>query len=266
MTPALSRLITLGGRGVEYAVKFSPSARRVRIRVSPAGVVVILPWRVEVERAETFLRENSSWVLDQLRFVERAGSIREPTARHPGPTLMLRGEQTPVRVVQEKAKRLFGLVRRANGEIIVRVPVEGNVDPSRALEAWLRREARSDIRVQMNERIRQIGRRPAKVFVMGQRTKWGGCSASRNISINWRLVMSPPVVMDYVIVHELVHLIEPYHSQRFWLVVMSHCSDYQRHRRWLRENGHRLALPAALQGRCPAREALVAGESIGPRS
>src|SRR5690349_2830534 len=112
----------LAGRRVEYAVRVSRSASRMRIRVSPAGVVVILPRRAEVERAATFLQENSSWVLDQLRFVERAGSIRQQNARHSRPTLMMRGELLPVQVVEEQADRGFGLVRGGNSEIIVRVP------------------------------------------------------------------------------------------------------------------------------------------------
>lgn len=251
----------LGNRRVEYAVKVSPSASRARIRVSPMGVVVILPRRAEAERAATFLQENWSWVLDQLRFVERAGSIRQQNARHSRSILMLRGEPLPVRVVEERADRGFGLVRGGNGEIIVRVPAGRAVDPCRALEAWLRREARSDIRDRLTTRMREIRRRPGKVFVMGQRTKWANCSARGNLSINWRLVMAPPAVLDYVVVHELAHLIEPYHSPRFWLVVMSHCPDYERHRRWLRENGHRL-VPASLVGELgPGRGAAARPET-----
>lgn len=82
--------------------------------------------------------------------------------------------------------------------------------------------------------------RPGRVFVMGQRTKWGGCSRRRNLSFNWRLVMAAPEVLDYIVVHELAHLAEPHHSTKFWLIVRSYCLDYDRRRRWLRENESRL--------------------------
>ena len=77
--------------------------------------------------------------------------------------------------------------------------------------------------------------RAGRVYVMGQKTKWGNCSSMGNLSFNWRLILAPPAVLDYVVVHELAHLAEPRHSKRFWLIVRSHCGDYERHRRWLRQ-------------------------------
>lgn len=73
-------------------------------------------------------------------------------------------------------------------------------------------------------------------YVMGQRTRWGGCSGRRNLSFNWRLVMAPPAVLDYVVVHELAHLAEPSHSTKFWLLVRSHCPRFEEHREWLRDS------------------------------
>jgi predicted metal-dependent hydrolase len=84
--------------------------------------------------------------------------------------------------------------------------------------------------------------KPGRLYVMGQRTKWGNCSRLGNLSFNWRLVMTPPEVIDYIVVHELAHLIEPSHSQRFWLVVQSHCPQFERHKAWLRDNQERLSL------------------------
>ena len=85
---------------------------------------------------------------------------------------------------------------------------------------------------------------PGRLYVMGQRTKWGGCSRRRNLSFNWRLVMAPPEVLDYIVVHELVHLIEPYHSKKFWLIVRSRCPRFETYKRWLRENEDRLGIGA----------------------
>jgi hypothetical protein len=79
---------------------------------------------------------------------------------------------------------------------------------------------------------------------MSQRTRWGGCSSRQNLSFNWRLVMAPPAVLDYLAVHELAHLAEPNHSMKFWLIVRSHCPEFQRHKRWLRDNEWRLNIPA----------------------
>lgn len=104
----------------------------------------------------------------------------------------------------------------------------------------LSRQAKVDIAERLRVRGKEMRQKPGRVYVMGQRTKWGGCSRRRNLSFNWRLVMAPPEVLDYIVVHELAHLAEPYHSTKFWLIVRSYCPNYERHRRWLRDNEHRV--------------------------
>ena len=88
-------------------------------------------------------------------------------------------------------------------------------------------------------------RTPNRVYVMGQRTKWGNCSALGNLSFNWRLIMAPDYVLRYIVTHEMVHLAIPDHSQRFWLTVQSLCPNADRARQWLVANGHRLTVDLA---------------------
>jgi predicted metal-dependent hydrolase len=76
-----------------------------------------------------------------------------------------------------------------------------------------------------------------RVFIKDQRTLWGSCSARGNLNFNWRLTLTPLEVLDYVVVHELAHLAEPNHSERFWERVARWCPDYKERRRWLRTNG-----------------------------
>ena len=71
-----------------------------------------------------------------------------------------------------------------------------------------------------------MGQTSGRVYIMDQRTKWGGCSRRGNLSFNWRPVMAPPEVLDYIVVHELAHLTERNHSTRFWLIVRSYCLEY----------------------------------------
>ncbi|MCC6951309.1 MAG: M48 family metallopeptidase [Phycisphaerales bacterium] len=239
MNVATTNVIAMGDKSVEYAVKISPTARRARIRVSPAGVQVTVPRRSPDSRASSFLRENADWVLEQLRFVQRAGSLR--TVRSDGPAVTINGRRMTVRMVEDPGSLRFPKVSLDGDVITIRLPVAGKRDASAALERWIRRQARSAIRARVEFRAREMRRRPGKLFVMGQRTKWGNCSRHRNISINWRLIMAPPEVLDYVVVHELAHLIEPYHSPKFWLVVASFCEGYARHRQWLKENGSALS-------------------------
>jgi len=97
----------------------------------------------------------------------------------------------------------------------------------------------------INERVacysRSMGLVPKKVTVKDQRRRWGSCSARTGaLHFNWRIVMAPPAVLDYVVVHELAHLRHPDHSRGFWSLVAQHAAGYRTCRRWLRENGDRL--------------------------
>ena len=235
-----SRTILLEGRRVGYTVQESRTAQKCRIRVSSAGVVVVLPRGTAEARAAELLRENAAWVLDQLAFQDRMGIIRTKSPDRQPDDLLLRGQKVRVQVVQEPSARQYALVEQQGPAIRIRVPDGKAVDPSKALEAWLRRQARQDILERVSERSREMKVKPGRLYVMGQRTKWGSCSRLRNLSFNWRLVMAPPAVLDYIVVHELAHLIEPSHSTRFWLVVRSYCPQFEAHRRWLRENQEEL--------------------------
>lgn len=85
--------------------------------------------------------------------------------------------------------------------------------------------------------IDRLGRAPRGIYVMGQRTKWGNCSAMGNLSFNWRLIMAPEYVLRYIVTHEMVRLVMPDHSRKFWLTVQSLCRDTERARQWLVGNG-----------------------------
>ena len=81
-----------------------------------------------------------------------------------------------------------------------------------------------------------------RITIRDQRTRWGSCSARGTLSFNWRLMLAPPAVLDYVVVHELCHLTHMDHSKDFWALVESVCPDYRTHRKWLKEHGQELIL------------------------
>lgn len=230
--------IELGDKRLEYAVRSPAGATRRRIRVTPNGIEVVIPRGGEPGSAAAFLQQNEGWVLEQLEFVARSSGLSRNQARPM--SLLLRGEERTIRVVEEKTTRRYGIALEQRNELVVRVPIGKVALAGRALERWLRRLARSDLHTALDRRAREMRLKFGRVYVMNQRTRWGGCSSRRNLSFNWRLVMAPPAVLDYLAVHELAHLAEANHSIKFWLIVRSHCPDFQRHKKWLRENEWRL--------------------------
>lgn len=238
---AMGGTVELGGKPVRYSIRTSASATRRRIRVTPNGVEVVIPIGREPESARLFLRQNERWVLEQMDFVERASGL---TVRPVRPSsLLLRGKQVDIVVTEEPTVRQYGIVAEDGDRLVVRVPRGKRDLAAPALERWLRRIARADLLSALERRACEMKLKFGRVYIMNQRTRWGGCSSRRNLSFTWRLVMAPPAVLDYLAVHELAHLAEPSHSMKFWLIVRSHCPDFQRHKKWLRENEWRLNLP-----------------------
>jgi hypothetical protein len=231
-----ARTIALGERNVDYTVRFSRAAKRARIRVAPAGVEVVLPADAKPDRAESFLQENGDWLLDQLAFFERAGGFRVKPSTDESAHIQLDGVRTAIEFIEVDSSRRYARIIHEAGCLKVLVPRADAVNPLTSLQNWLRREARRRIHDRLAARAEEMNVKFDRVFIRGQRTRWGSCSSRKNLSFNWRLVMAPPEILDYLVVHELVHLIEPNHSIKFWLVVKSYCPRYEQHRAWLKQN------------------------------
>ena len=113
-----------------------------------------------------------------------------------------------------------------------------------AVERWLIRQAHMILPVRVMHFQQSTGGNVNEIHIKDQKTRWGSCSSKRNLNFNWRLVMAPPEVLDYVVVHELSHLTHMNHSRDFWELVGQVMPEYKQMRKWLRENGHLLKVPA----------------------
>jgi len=114
------------------------------------------------------------------------------------------------------------------------------LDPNRISEAEARRAARELVTMVLDEEAPALGVAYRRVQIRDQRTRWGSCSPSGTLSFNWRLVLAPFEVLDYVVVHELCHLQVPDHSRRFWQLVGRQRPRWREQRDWLREYGAEL--------------------------
>ncbi len=223
------------GRAVAYQVKWSERARRLRISVSAEGVTVTLPRGYAARDAERFMQENAGWVDGQLKRVERA---RQKQARQtlPKDVILLRGKPTQVKVVIEPDRKSRALIHEAAGRLQVHLPEGAKGKKGEVVEKALREIARSELERAVAAYARVMHVNPGSVTVRDQRTRWGSCSTRGTLSFNWRLIMAPPEVLNYVVVHELSHLVEPNHSPAFWKVVAHVYPTYREARLWLKRN------------------------------
>lgn len=126
-----------------------------------------------------------------------------------------------------------------NGQRLL-VPLGADCRP--ALLRWYKRTAREEIATRLEPACAALGRNYERLTIRDQRTRWGSCSSKGTLSFNWRLLLAPEPVLDYVIWHEACHLVELNHSRRFWALVAKHCPEHREIQRWLRTNGAMLVL------------------------
>lgn len=236
-----SQVISIAGRQVDYRIVHSKTAKKLRIRVGVSGVEVIKPVTRNGECVSEFLEANGPWIIGQLDRIERFQSIRRPKT-NTGGTILFRGETVPVIVELHNHRGGENKVQCLDGRIVIIQSGQSSTPPARSLENWLRRQARIELLHQLDQVLTKLKRQPGKVFIMGQRTKWGNCSALQNLSLNWRLILAPEFVRRYLVTHEAVHLAVPDHSTRFWLTVQSLCPETERAKQWLCANSDQLTV------------------------
>ncbi len=156
--------------------------------------------------------------------------------------LMLSGKQLQVEFIMRKDKRASVSM---NGDRVM-VFAEDEEEGRRLIYAWTKRKASLAIKQSVWRQSRVIGVDSYKLVIRDQKTRWGSCSARRTISFNFRIGLAPKEVMDYVVLHELVHLKVMNHSKSFLEEIAKHCPKHKEYERWLRKNASSLMNPMKL--------------------
>jgi predicted metal-dependent hydrolase len=214
---------------IEYTVRRSTRARRVRVNVrAHTGVEVVLPASASERAAAAAVRELAPWIerrLSEGREVLARVAERGETVPYLGNPLML--------VPQAGRTR----AHRRGEELLV---PPGDHRP--AVERLYRRLARTEISLRLDAASAQVGAPYNGLSIRAQSTRWASCSATGAMSFNWRLLLAPESVLDYVVWHEICHLDIRDHSPRFWALVASRFPDWRAQRDWLRLHGATLVL------------------------
>ncbi len=214
---------------ISYTVRRSPRARRVRVNVhAHSGVEVVLPARAPAREAAAAISELRPWIerrLAEARETMAALARRGETLPYLDDTLQLVAETGRTRA-HRRGERLL-------------VPRQ---DPRPAIERFYRRAARAEIAPRLDRACEAAGLAYTGLDIRGQRTRWASCSPRGRMSFNWRLLLAPERILDYVVWHEVCHLRVLDHSPRFWAMVDSYRPGWREERAWLSRHGATLVL------------------------
>jgi len=204
----------------------------MRVTIANGQVSVTVPRGLRLFSVDRFLQEHGQWILAKL---EQA-SKRKVQPSLPKDVVLVAGVPMRIERVEERDRKSRARVDVLKDHVIVRVPAGSRAGTLGIVEAWLREQARDVIAAEVTRQAARMRAAPKGISIRDQRTRWGSCSGKGALSFNWRLVMAPPAVMQYVVIHELAHLFQPNHSKEFWAVVAAYAPEYKQHRAWLRKN------------------------------
>jgi predicted metal-dependent hydrolase len=238
------KLITYGSEVFEYKV-IKKKRKTLGIKITNDGeVIVTSPFGVAEGVIYDIVSKKASWIIDKLNQVKEIDKHRGNEEFNDGKKVEFNGQAYLLKIC-EGSERKKALVYLNGDNIIVDIKSsysneERNSIVRNLLVDWFKEQARTRFIERTEYYAEKIGVKPYNIRIKEQKTLWGSCSGKNNINYNWKLVMAPPVVLDYVVVHELCHIVQRNHSNKFWELVEKIMPNYKELRKWLKENGRRL--------------------------
>lgn len=223
------------GENIEFEIIYR-KRKTVSIGILPPGKITVkAPTGFPEKDIVKLMHQKSSWIIEKMEICRQKAPIDREFKE--GELFLFLGREYNLHIVNGRNQK--PLVQIRDNRIIVQTQVIEAAVIRQELYDWYREQAGQRITARVEHYKHIIKQQPAKIVVKNQKTRWGSCSSRGNLNFNWRLVMTPAPVLDYIVVHELCHLVFLNHSRQFWNLVESIIPDYKMQKSWLRDNGYR---------------------------
>ncbi len=230
--------LALSGRRVTCLIHRRKNQKYINLRISLEGeVIVSAPYGVSVAQIRESLEKKEGWITRHLSKAAENRVVNDPALR-----LLFRGRSLAVRAYSDPRRKRSVWVNEAAETIEVHTKEATRKTVLAILESFLLRQAKRHFTKRAQELSSLTGISYKRLFIRNQRTRWGSSSGRGNISVNWRAIMAPPAVQDYLVIHELAHQVHLNHSKAFWKVVKHWCPDYEDANRWLKNHALLMSL------------------------
>lgn len=222
--------LDVDGEDVPVVISENPRSQRLTLRIQPGGseLRVSVPPRTPFREIDGFLQKHKNWVAARLSRMPKIQTIAA------GEMINLRG--VPHKVVHMGSRR--GVTKAVLEDDEFQIQVFGNEQylPRRVLD-FLKKQARADLLAAVEFHAARLGVKAKSISIRDSKTRWGSCSSNGTLSFSWRIILAPPEILDYLAAHEVAHLREMNHSDRFWKLVEETCSHTKPSRAWLKAHG-----------------------------
>ena len=205
------------------------------IEIKDGLIRVLVPNSLTDKRVNSLLEERASWINKKIRLQAEMPSYKAKEYVN-GETFTYLGRNYRLKLVNSGLTE----TRLKNGYL--EVPAQGEKAIHASLTDWYTSHALAKLQEKTRRYAKTLNVEPSSVTVKDYKSRWGSCSTSGDITYNWRIIMAPHRIVDYVVIHELCHLVEHNHSDKYWKQVESLVPDYRERRAWLKTNANTLAI------------------------
>ncbi len=217
-----------------YQIKYSERRKTLNITVErDRSIIVRAPKHLSKEKIDKIIQSKKQWIKEKLESNQKYPIEQEYKEFVSGESLMYLGRNYKLWVVDED---LEGIVFNRHFKISKNNQKQAN----ELFKKWYLTKAKEKIKPIAKELAANLGVQYNKIKTSEMKYRWGSCTPANNLIFNWRIIKAPIFVVEYLVAHELVHLMEPNHTERFWNILSIQVPDYQKAKKWLKKNGYML--------------------------
>ncbi|SFD01522.1 hypothetical protein SAMN05421780_1212 [Flexibacter flexilis DSM 6793] len=219
----------------KYTIKYSSKRKTLGLIVERDKTITVLaPEGVSEELVNAFVERRKMWLYDKLNFTLK---FRQNTIHTPfvsGKSIMYLGKNYKLDITEQEHFEGF----RFNNKFLLSKQNQERAEE--LLAQWYKRKAIEKLKPKIELYAQKLGVSYGKLYFSDLKLRWGSCSPQNNLNFNWKLIKAPAFVIDYIIIHELAHLIELNHTPAFWNIVQIQMPNYQEARTWLKNHGEKI--------------------------
>ncbi len=231
--------LVINDRTIPYTLKRSARRRTIGLKVDHQGLTVTVPQNASAAFIEQALNAKTGWILKTVdKLQEQIDTTTAPLSWHDGTIFPYLGKDCRLQLVTTLSVR--NRFTHTNGWLTLETANADTVAVAVAVKKWLRRQAQEILLSRLADQADTMQLTYTEATLSNAVRRWGSCTAKRHIRLNWRLILTDWSLMDYVIIHELAHLIELNHSPKFWAIVETWYPDWRDARQKLNALGSRL--------------------------